>query len=126
VTVDFQNYMAVYNPMGLCKFIVKGKVGPHETARLVNTAMGWAWSADDVLRLGERIFNFKRMINLKLGITAADDTLPRRFLEEPRPSGGAEGVLPDLDAMMVDYYRIRGWTPEGVPGQDRLSELDLL
>jgi aldehyde:ferredoxin oxidoreductase len=126
VTVDFQNYMAVYNPMGLCKFIVKGKVGPHETARLVNTAMGWAWSADDVLRLGERIFNLKRMINLKLGITAADDTLPRRFLEEPRPSGGAEGVLPDLDAMMVDYYRIRGWTPEGVPGQDRLSELDLL
>jgi aldehyde:ferredoxin oxidoreductase len=125
VAVDFQNYVAVYNPLGLCKFIIKGKVGPHEAAELVNAALGWDWTADDVLRTGERLFNLKRLINIRLGITGADDTLPQRFLNEPRPSGGAEGVLPDLDLMIEETYRARGWTAEGVPTQERLAALGL-
>jgi aldehyde:ferredoxin oxidoreductase len=125
VAVDFQNYVAVYNPLGLCKFIIKGKVGPHEAADLVNAALGWDWTADDVLETGERLFNLKRLINIRLGITRADDTLPQRFLNEPRPSGGAEGVLPDLDLMMQETYRARGWTAEGIPTQERLAALGI-
>jgi aldehyde:ferredoxin oxidoreductase len=125
VTVDFQNYMAVYNPLGICKFIAKGKIEPQHIADLVNAAAGWDWTATDVLHTGERLFTLKRLINLRLGITAADDTLPRRFLAEPRPSGGAGGVLPDLDLMLEDYYRLRDWTPQGAPSQDRLARLGL-
>ncbi len=125
VAVDFQNYVSVYNALGLCKFIIKGKVEPRHVAELVNVALGWDWTAEDVLHTGERLFNVKRLINLRLGITRADDTLPRRFLAEPRPSGGAEGVLPDLDLMLEDYYRIRGWTPEGAPSAERLAALGL-
>jgi aldehyde:ferredoxin oxidoreductase len=126
VAVDFQNYMAIYNPLGICKFIAKGEVGPGHVADLVNAALGWDWTAGDVLATGERLFNLKRLINLRLGVTRADDTLPRRLLEEPRPSGQAEGVLPDLDLMMDEYYRVRGWTPDGVPGHDRLAALGLI
>ncbi len=125
VAVDFQNYMAVYNPLGLCKFIAKGRVTPQDVADLINAALGWGWTAADLLTTGERLFNLKRLINLRLGVTAADDTLPRRFLEEPRPSGGAAGVLPDLKAMLADYYRVRGWTPQGVPTAERLATLGL-
>jgi aldehyde:ferredoxin oxidoreductase len=125
VAVDFQNYMAVYNPLGICKFIAKGRIGPQQIAELVNAALGWNWSASDLLETGERLFNLKRLINVRLGISRADDTLPRRLLEEPRPSGGAEGVLPDLDLLLADYYRIRGWTAEGVPSAERLTALGL-
>ncbi len=125
VAVDFQNYMAIYNPLGICKFIAKGKVGPGHVADLVNAALGWNWTADDVLATGERLVNLKRLINLKLGVTGADDTLPRRFLTEPRPSGGAEGVLPDLDLMLDEYYQARGWTADGVPTEERLASLRL-
>ncbi len=125
VTADFQNYMAVYNPLGLCKFIAKGKCEPRHLAALVNTAMGWDWDAEDILQAGERLFNLKRLVNLRLGITAADDTLPQRFLNEPRPSGGAEGVLPNLDLILGDYYRARSWTPEGIPTPERLEILGL-
>ncbi len=125
VAADFQNYMAVYNPLGICKFIAKGKVEPRHIADLVNAAAGWEWTADDLLQTGERLFNLKRLINLRLGITAADDTLPQRLLTEPRPSGGAKGVLPDLDAMLSEHYRVRGWTPEGVPTPERLQSLGL-
>jgi aldehyde:ferredoxin oxidoreductase len=125
IVVDFQNYMATYNPLGICKFIIKGSVGPQHTADLVSTALGWDWAPDDLLKTGERLFNLKRLINLRLGITRADDTLPRRFLTEPRPSGSAAGVLPDLAPMLEEYYEGRGWTMEGVPTPERLSELGL-
>jgi aldehyde:ferredoxin oxidoreductase len=125
VAVDFQNYMATFNPLGICKFIVKGKVGPGQVASLVNAATGWDWTAQDLLRTGERLFNLKRLINNRFGITHADDTLPQRFLTEPRPSGGAEGVLPDLDLMLEEYYHAREWMPEGLPSADRLALLGL-
>jgi aldehyde:ferredoxin oxidoreductase len=125
VAVDFQNYMAVYNPLGICKFIAKGKLGPQHVADLVNVALGWDWTADDLLQTGERLFNLKRLINLRYGITRADDTLPSRLLTQPRPSGGAAGVLPDLDQMLADYYRLRGWAPEGAPLPERLAALGL-
>ncbi len=125
VAADFQNYLAVYNPLGLCKFIAKGKVEPRHVAGLVNAALGWDWTGADVLHTGERLFNLKRLINLRLGITRADDTLPWRLRAESRPSGGAAGVLPDLDAMLEEYYQARGWTADGVPSPERLATLGL-
>ena len=122
---DFQNYLSVYNALGLCKFIIKGLVGPETVVEWLNLALGWDWDADDLIRAGERLFNLKRMINLRLGVTRADDTLPRRLLTHPRPSGSAAGVLPDLETMLEEYYQLRGWTAEGVPTDEKLRELGL-
>jgi aldehyde:ferredoxin oxidoreductase len=122
---DYQNYLSVYNPLGLCKFIAKGLVGPERLARIVNSALGWGWTAEDVLRTGDRLFQLKRLINLRLGVTAADDTLPKRLLTEARPSGDAEGVLPDLEVMLPAYYQLRDWDEQGAPRQRRLKDLGL-
>lgn len=75
--------------------------------------------------MGERLFQLKRLINLRLGLTAADDTLPARLLSEPRPSGFAGGVLPDLDRMLPIYYELRGWDEQGAPRPERLQALGL-
>jgi aldehyde:ferredoxin oxidoreductase len=125
LTYDYQNYMSVYNPLGLCKFIAKGLVGPERIAQIVNAGLGWGWTAEDVLTTGERLFQIKRLINVRLGITAADDTLPERLLTQPRPSGGAEGVLPDLEVMLPAYYQLRDWDENGVPRPARLEQLGL-
>ncbi|MBC8447012.1 MAG: aldehyde ferredoxin oxidoreductase family protein [Chloroflexi bacterium] len=122
----YQDYMAVYNPLGLCKFIIKGLTGPEMVAEWVNLALGWDWTTGDVFHTGERIFNLKRLINAGYGIGRADDTLPQRFLSEPRPSGGAAGALPDLELMLEEYYATRGWDPaSGHPTTARLGELGL-
>lgn len=125
VVYDFQNYLSVYNPLGLCKFIVKGLTGPETVVEWLNLAMGWDWDSDDLIRAGERLFNLKRMINLRLGITRVDDTLPRRLLTHARPTGSAAGVLPDLEAMLEECYQLRGWTAEGVPTEEKLRDLGL-
>lgn len=122
---DFQNYMGVYNALGLCKFIVKGSVGPETVVEWLNLAMGWDWSSDDLVRVGERLFNLKRLINLRLGVTGTDDTLPRRLLTHARPTGSAAGVLPDLESMLEEYYQLRGWTAEGAPTEETRRDLGL-
>jgi aldehyde:ferredoxin oxidoreductase len=115
LVMDFQDYLSTYNPLGLCKFIIKSEIGPAQIAELVNKATGWDWTEDNVMTVGRRIFNLKRSINVALGITRADDTLPKRFLTLARPSGSAEGVLPDLEPMLQAYYELRGWDDEGRP-----------
>jgi aldehyde:ferredoxin oxidoreductase len=82
---------------------------------MVNAATGWAWTPDDLLATGRRIFDLKRGINLALGVAGVDDALPPRLLTHPRPSGSAAGNLPDLDDMLEHYYRLRGWDDEGRP-----------
>ncbi len=125
LVVTFQNYLATYNPLGLCKFMARSGLDPTHTVSLLNAATGWGWTADELVRTGERLFNLKRLINLRLGVTRADDTLPERLLRQPRPSGGAAGILPDLDYMLPRYYALRGWDAQGRPTRERLEALGL-
>jgi aldehyde:ferredoxin oxidoreductase len=123
--VAFQNYMSIYNPLGICKFIGKVGLSPETLAQLANAATGWGLTGGDMMLAGERIFALKRVINNRLGITRADDTLPERLLTQPRPSGQAEGQLPDLALMLEEYYEARGWLPDGRPSPERLRKLGL-
>jgi len=122
---DYQNFFSVFNPLGLCKFITKGALGPERVCQLVNSALGWNWSTPDLLLTGERLFQLKRLINVRLGVSAADDRLPPRLLE-PRPSGHAAGVVPELGVMLPVYYQLRDWDERGVPRRARLEQLGLL
>jgi aldehyde:ferredoxin oxidoreductase len=123
---DYQNYVSVYNPLGLCKFIIKAKVGPERLCQIVNGALGWSWTPQDVLAIGERLFQLKRLINVHLGVSAADDTLPPRLLREARPDGAAADVLPDLATMLRTYYELRDWDEQGVPRRRRLEQLGIV
>ncbi len=125
IAVDHQNYASVFNPLGLCKFIIKGQFGPERATALVNTAMGWRWTPRDLLRAGERLFNLKRLINGRYGISREDDTLPLRFRTQPRPTGKSAGFVPDVERMLADYYALREWTPDGRPSAVKLKELGL-
>jgi aldehyde:ferredoxin oxidoreductase len=92
---------------------------------LVNAACGYDMGMEDLIRCGERAWNLKRVINNRLGVTLADDTLPKAFLQ-PFPDGGAAGFVPDFDAMMEAYYVARSWDPHtGRPTPEKLAELSL-
>lgn len=125
VTFDMQNYLSVFNPLGLCKFLLFAGVDVPKVAEWLSAATGWNIDAASLLETGERIFNLKRIINVELGIDRKDDVLPRRVLREPRPDGGSAGVLPDLEKMLAEYYRLRGWEPNGRPSAAKLESLGL-
>ena len=125
LAADFQNYVGVYNALGLCQFIIKGKVGPQHTVDLVNAALEWDWSTGDLLETGERLFNLKRLINLRLGLARENEKLPA-LLKEAYPEGGSEGYVVPMEDMLTAYYQARRWDSQsGMPTAAKLNELGL-
>jgi aldehyde:ferredoxin oxidoreductase len=119
-----QHISAVFDAIGLCKFAGLVLSDEH-LARMLSAATGIAFEAQDLHIVGERIWNLERLYNLREGFTREDDTLPRRFLEEPIANGPGQGRVVDLEAMLQDYYRARGWDSDGIPTAEKLSRLGL-
>ncbi len=120
-----QDYMGVFDCLVICKFLIFAGVEPSEIARALTYTTGWEFSKDKLLEIGERVFNLKRVFNVACGISRKDDTLPKRLLT-PLSNGGAEGHRPNIEAMIDEYYRLRGWDKEGRPTKEKLKELQLL
>lgn len=74
--------------------------------------------------MGERGFNLERLLNIRLGLTAADDSLPKRLTDEPQIEGDPRTRVP-LGKMKKQYYRIRGWDVSGVPTERKRKSLRL-
>ena len=62
------------------------------------------------------------------GISRKDDTLPKRYFEEPIPAGPAKGCVikrKDFDRMLDEYYHLHGWDLEGIPTKRTLNRLGI-
>jgi len=117
-----QDWRTVFNSIVMCIF---ANTEPEMQVKLINAACGLDWTVEDMLRCGERGWNLKRAINNRMGLTRANDKLPKALLE-PFPDGGSAGFKPDLPEMLSAYYEARGWDPEtGKPTRERLSQLGL-
>jgi aldehyde:ferredoxin oxidoreductase len=66
-------------------------------------------------RISSTIQNATRRFNLREGITYKDDTLPKRFFDEPLGEDSKVIRREDLQKMLQDYYGLRGWNSEGIP-----------
>jgi aldehyde:ferredoxin oxidoreductase len=109
----------------LCKFTLYGGLRTTHVREWLEYVVGWDMGLEELMTAGERIFNLKRMYNVKCGITRSDDTIPERMLKQPRTEGGAKGNLPPLDKMLDEYYTARGWDKNGVPLQATVGRLGL-
>ncbi len=122
---DSQDYIAFLDSTGLCLFTSSAGMKKPMYHELLNTACNHTWSEQDLDLAGERIWTLERMFNLAAGLTSADDTLPKRLLETPAPSGTAKGHVAELSKMLPEYYDYRGWDTKGVPRDETLSRLGL-
>lgn len=117
-----QNWRTHFNSVLICIF---ANVPPQTQVDLLNAQLGLDLTTEDLMRSGERAWNLKRAINNRMGLTRANDKLPKAFLE-PYKEGGAAGFIPDLQAMLEAYYQARGWDWEtGKPTREKLVELGL-
>jgi aldehyde:ferredoxin oxidoreductase len=92
---------------------------------MLNAVTGWEFNPEDLLAAGNRSINLKRAISNLLGVTRHHDKLPEICLE-PLSEGTTDGVQPDMEVMLKEYYQYHGWDWEsGKPTRDRLVELDL-
>jgi aldehyde:ferredoxin oxidoreductase len=126
----FEEMAAIADATGVCKNTYNNMevLDWEGTAELLRAATGWDMTGEEVRRVGERIVNLERLFIAREGITRRDDTMPRRFLHEPLPegSGPSTGSVLELEPMLDEYYRARGWDLHtGLPTREKLRELGL-
>jgi aldehyde:ferredoxin oxidoreductase len=116
--------MALCDSLHICKFTAFG-LQAEDLHRWLNWVTGWNINFEEFLRIGERLYNLKRLYNVTCGIDRKDDNLPERILNLHREGLHAPERLPDLDKMLDEYYMVRGWDKNGIPRKEKLSNLGL-
>ncbi len=129
VVKHFEEMAAVSDAAGICKNLYNNMeiLDWDGTAEWLRAVTGLELSGEDVRRAGERIVNLERLFDAREGIGRKDDGLPARFVAEPlNASGESRGAVLELEPMLDEYYRARGWDrTTGLPLPSKLKELGL-
>ncbi len=119
----FQDLTASIDSMGVCLFS-SFALGAPQYASLLNAAIGTEYTAEQLIEVGERIYNIERMFNQEAGMKPEDDKLPKRLLETPVANGPSEGMVSKLDITLPEYYKERGWV-NAFPTEETKARLGL-
>ncbi len=123
---------AVCDSIGFCRFLSvfsspRGLNYDH-FSKLIALATGLRLSPRELKATGERIYTLERLMLVREGMSRKDDTLPRRYFDEPVPEGPARGHViaqAEFDSMLDEYYALHGWDKNGIPTPDTLERLGL-
>jgi aldehyde:ferredoxin oxidoreductase len=129
-----ENVFAVGDAVGMCRFTTRlfnspSLPGLEEFAAQIGNVTGLQFSPADLDRAGLNIMGVERLLNRRLGVTRADDTLPDRWFDEPVEVGPYKGERIDrdeFDAMLTRFYEISDLDQEGVPVERWRHELQVL
>lgn len=129
--VRSQHFTAVDDSLVVCRFTSERGFGMFVSepyARMVSAVTGWQMDVEELERIGERVVNLERCFNVREGVRRKDDVLPWRVMHEPIPEGPSAGMHcppEELERMLDEYYRLRGWDADGVPTRQTLERLGL-
>ncbi|MBM3148143.1 MAG: aldehyde ferredoxin oxidoreductase, partial [Actinobacteria bacterium] len=83
-------------------------------------------SEEELTAVGERIWNLGRLFNLREGVEPDDLPLKLHAEEHAHTEGVSAGRAIGTEAFRAatrEYYQLRGWDENGVPGEEKLAEL---
>lgn len=126
-----ENIYAVGDAIGQCRFNTKMFNSPslpdlEDFSFQLNELTGLGLSAEDLNEVGRNIMGLERLVNARLGLRAADDTLPPRWFDEPLTVGPFAGEHIDrqeFEALKQRFYAISGLNKEGHPNAEWHAQL---
>lgn len=95
----------------------------HHT-KMMQKAVGMPMTFGKYLQTGERGFNLERAVNVRFGVSAAKDSLPKRLTDVPQDPNDPRTRVP-LEQMKKIYYQARGWDKSGISTCRTLKKLKI-
>lgn len=95
----------------------------HHT-KMMQKAVGMPMTFGKYLQTGERGFSLERAVNVRFGVSAAKDSLPKRLTDVPQDPNDPRTRVP-LEQMKKIYYQARGWDKNGIPTCRTLKKLKI-
>lgn len=106
--IDFEDRLCLFDTLILCRFYRDLYPWP-ELSRIIHMSTGLNWGKAEIQKMSNRVISLAREFNLREGMTRDQDSLPPRFHKEALPESGKVITEDDLQYMLKDYYRLRGW-----------------
>jgi aldehyde:ferredoxin oxidoreductase len=128
---ETQLFYSMMDSAELCQFVYGPTwtlYGPSETVEMMKAVTGWDLTVEELLEVGRRRLNLFRTFNAREGFGRKDDQLPKKFFKQLAGTGPTAGFVltrQEIDSALDHYYKIAGWTSEGVPTRDTLKKHDL-
>jgi aldehyde:ferredoxin oxidoreductase len=126
-----ENLVALFNSLVTCMYgsatmtLMVG-FGPSTYSEILNKITGWDTTYDELMQIGERIFNLQRLFNYRLkNWDYKNDTFADKRAYEPAQIGIFKGKVVPWDKVLKEYYSIRGWSERGLPTMEKLKELKI-
>jgi aldehyde:ferredoxin oxidoreductase len=126
-----ENLVCLFNSLVTCMFgaatqFMMVAFGPSTYAEILNKITGWDVTYDELMLVGERVFNLQRAFNYRLkGWDYRNDRFNDKRSHEPAVMGIYKSKTVPWDEMLQEYYAIRGWTKEGVPTPAKMNQLNM-
>jgi aldehyde:ferredoxin oxidoreductase len=121
-----ENLVALFNSLVTCmfggatQFMMVG-FGPTTYAEILSKITGWDVTYEELIKVGERVFNLQRLFNYRLkGWDYRDDRFADKQSYEPGTIGIYKGKEVPWDATLKAYYSIRGWSNQGIPTEAKM------
>jgi len=111
--IDFEDRCTLFDSFILCRFF-RDLYPWEELSKLLYLTTGISYNQTELTSIAARIKDNTRRFNLREGLTSKDDTLPPRLFNHKLENN--KGITRnELQKLVSDYYRLRGWDAEGVP-----------
>ena len=112
--MDFEDRLTLFDTLILCRFY--RDLYPWETlCEIVQGTTGLKADQATLVAISARISDTVRRFNIQEGLRREHDRLPARLHKEALKTGHHIDEA-ELDKMLADYYRLRGWDEQGRPG----------
>jgi aldehyde:ferredoxin oxidoreductase len=113
--LEFEDRFNIHDALILCRFYRDLYWDWSHLSGIVEMTTGLKLDEAGLRRISSTIQNETRRFNLREDLSTKEDTLPKRFFDEPLGKEGKTLRREDLRRMLQDYYALRGWSPEGIP-----------
>ncbi|MCG2750344.1 MAG: aldehyde ferredoxin oxidoreductase family protein [Desulfobacteraceae bacterium] len=111
--IDFEDRLTLFDTLILCRFY-RDFYNWEVLAQIIRITTGISADKSLLMKIASNVSDLVRRFNIREGLTKADDRLPSHLYRKMEKTG-AEIKEADLDRMVQDYYRLRGWDEDGVP-----------
>ncbi len=114
---EWEDRLTIFDSLILCRFY-RDLYQWEELSTMIKATTGLELDREAMKQIARNISNDTRRFNIREGLTRADDMLPKRFCTEALPETGKVITREQMEHLLTDYYRARGWDSEGRPAAE--------
>lgn len=85
------------------------------SSRLLQAGTGLKFTPERVDEILRDHIVADRLLNMQFGLDSSQDTLPDRFTQDSLKEGPSKDSVVNIEKMVKEYYRIKGWNAKGNP-----------